>query len=394
MTSGAFTPVYKELSDAVLSRCGAAALGCFCAMARKADYSGGWVLEISLRDLADYLGMTVVTLRNSVLEPLAAAGLIDLDSRERAKTRVVLTAMVDIESGKGLQSVLKINTDEKEKNKSVLKFNTDWSALFPDMVVHAGPASVRTGAELTAQNQNSVLKNDTDLNENPAKTAPKNETVLKINTDLPAPSVLNFNTDAQISPLLTPKGNINNNNDVNKQQKDASQKSENKKNAAPCTLEEVKQFFTEKKFLTDPEYFFYKNEAADWKWFDKKTGKWKPILKWKGTAYVFDKYEKRNGRVNFNNPATPEEKLFCWYCAAAQPEIFNNEEARQSEWGNVRGSCARIIAACGGFEHAQAVVLHGVGKLEGKFNVSLRAVANNVYTYRSEVEKRSGYPRG
>ncbi|WP_424245907.1 hypothetical protein Dip510_000840 [Elusimicrobium posterum] len=123
---------------------------------------------------------------------------------------------------------------------------------------------------------------------------------------------------------------------------------------------------------------------------DKRKKVWRKIRNWESTAAVFEYYEKQNGAINWNDPKKPEEKLFKWYCENMQEEIFKNDEARQSEWDSVKGHCARIIAVCGTFEHAQEVVLLGAEKLQ-KFSVTLRALANNIYQYKADYDKANGY---
>ncbi|WP_424245908.1 DNA-binding transcriptional regulator YhcF (GntR family) [Elusimicrobium posterum] len=162
-----FTPLYKEAADAILKRCGVMALGCFAAMARRANYSGGWVLEISLRDLAAYLGVSINTLKKSLLQPLAANGFINVDSPDRVKTRITLTAMADIESGKELKTVSNNDTEKVSKKETVSKNDTDFSALFPEFImrVDRGSVKVNTGAATTeesGENMQAASKIDTE----------------------------------------------------------------------------------------------------------------------------------------------------------------------------------------------------------------------------------------
>lgn len=361
----AFVPLYQDIIPAITAACGAAALGCFCVLARKADFSARWTLNASLRDLALWCGgISVNTLKTKILGPLESAGFIRVDSPDRQKSLITLTVMNDVENGK---SVSNFDTDKKnfaQKNKSVSKIDTvcgGFAELFPQFIVSAG-----------AKTEKSVSKFDTDLK----NSAPKSETVSKIDT---VQTVSNFDTAA---PLHTTPSEVNFNNNIN----NIYTKPEAKKNKFP-TLEEVKAFFAEKKFCTNPEDFYYKNEARGWTWCDR-AGKTHKIKNWKGTAYEFEKKTKLSGRPNWNNPQKTEEKLFAWYYGLVCPEVFGNDAARDSRWSLERGYFAFIAAVARDLETGKEIIQRGTEQLEkAGFPASIKAVSNRALQIKEEILK-------
>lgn len=382
----AFVPLYQDIIPAIIAACGAAALGCFCVLARKADFSARWTLNASLRDLALWCGgISVNTLKTKILGPLESAGFIRVDSPDRQKSLITLTVMNDIESGK---SVSNVDTDKKifaPKNKSVSKIDTGcggFAELFPQFIVSAdkmnglpNPAGQQTLGDdglKSTKTEKSVSKIDTDLK----NSAPKNETVSKIDT---VQTVSKIDTAA---PLHTTPLEVNFNNNIN----NIYTKPEAKKNKFP-TLEEVKAFFAEKKFSTDPEDFYYKNEARGWTWCDR-AGKTHKIKNWKGTAYEFEKKTKLSGRPNWNNPQNTEEKLFAWYYGLVCPEVFGNDAARDSRWSLERGYFAFIAAVARDLETGKKIIQRGTEQLEkAGFSASIKAVSNRALQLKEEILK-------
>ncbi len=345
-----FVPLYKELIPYAAAHCGLAGLGCLCVLAAKADFQNGWTLDISLRDLAAKCGVSVNTLRSSLLPALGAAGLLEMQIAERTQSRVVLSAFADIESGK---SVSKFDTEQKnfyKKNKSVSKFDTESAGLaelFPQFVLQAGAKTSKT-----------VSNTDTEM--------PKS--VSKIDT---VKSVSNFDTEHPLH--TTPKEVILINNINNNIAPNDTEKSKN----MPVSLAEVKAFFAEKNYTTDPEDFYYKNEARGWTWTDR-AGKTHKIKNWKGCAWEFEKKTKARGLVNWNNPQKDEERLFAWYYQTLVPEAFANEAARESRWGREKGDFAFIASVGGNFERGREIIIRAAETLEkGGFAPSVRALANN-----------------
>ncbi len=357
-----FVPLYNDIVPAVTARCGAAALGCFCVLARKADFGAGWTVSAGLRDMAAWCGLSVNTLKTKILAPLEEAGFIRVDSPDRQKTLVTLTVMNDVENGK---SVSKVDTDEKnfaKKNKTVSKIDTDkngFAALFPQFVVKQGEKTAKT-----------VSNFDTEAAEI-KKTVSNSDTVQ---------TVSNFDTAAP-SPHLSPIEVINNNlNNI-------YTKPETKKNNFSPSLEEVRAYFAEKNYVTDPEDFFNKNEARNWTWCDR-AGKTHKIKNWKATAYEFEKRTKASGRVNFNNPQKNEEKLFSWYYGLVCPEVMKNETARDNRWAAERGYFAFIASVAGDLETGKQIVLRGTEQLEkGGFSASVKAVSNRALQLKEEISK-------
>lgn len=367
-TNAPFVPLYKDIVPAVVAQCGATALGGFCVMARKADFSARWTLSASLRDLAGWCGgISVNTLKKKILEPLETAGFIRVDSPDRCKTLITLTVMTDIENGK---SVSNFDTDKKifaKKNKTVSKNDTvsgGFADLFPQFVVRAGEKT-----------EKSVSSFDTDFEKN----GQERETVSKIDTVCAGKSVSKNDTAAPF-PHLSPKAVFNNNiNNINT-------KPETKKNKFP-SLEEIKAFFAEKNFSTNPEDFYYKNEARGWTWCDR-AGNTHKIKNWKGTAYEFEKKTKLSGRPNWQNPAKTEEKLFAWYYGLVCADVFNNEAARDSRWSIERGYFAFIAMVAGDFDMGKQIIQRGTEQLEkAGFSTSIKAVSNRALQLKEEISK-------
>lgn len=360
LKKAAFVPIYNDIVPAVIARCGAAALGCFCVLARKADFGAGWTVSAGLRDMAAWCGLSVNTLKTKILAPLEEAGFIRVDSPDRQKTLVTLSIMNDVESGK---SVSNLDTDEKnfyKKNKSVSKLDTDnngFAALFPQFVLKKGEKTPKTVSKLDTE---AVQSEKTVSNSDTAKT------------------VSNFDTAAP-SPHLSPVGIFNNNiNNINT-------KPETKKNNFLPSLEEVKAYFAEKNYITDPEEFFNKNEARSWTWCDRG-GKTHKIRNWKATAYEFEKRTKAAGRVNLKNPQTAEEKLFSWYYQNVLPELFANETALAERWAREKGSFAFIATVAKDLQRGKDIIQTATETLEkGGFPASLKAIANMALTVNDKL---------
>lgn len=360
LKKAAFVPLYTDIVPAVIARCGAAALGCFCVLARKADFAQGWTVSAGLRDMAAWCGLSVNTLKTKILAPLEEAGFIRVDSPDRQKTLVTLSIMNDVESGK---SVSNLDTDEKnfyKKNKSVSKLDTDnngFAALFPQFVVKKGektPKSVSNFDTEAVQSEKTVSNYDT------------------------VQTVSNFDTAAP-SPHLSPIEVINNNININ------TAKPETKKNNFLPSLADVKAYFAEKNYITDPEEFFNKNEARSWTWCDR-AGKTHKIRNWKATAYEFEKRTKAAGRVNLKNPQTVEEKLFSWYYQNVLPELFANETALAERWAREKGSFAFIATVAKDLQRGKDIIQTATETLEkGGFPASLKAIANMALTVNDKL---------
>lgn len=360
LKNAAFVPIYHDIVPVVIARCGAAALGCFCVLARKADFAQGWTVSAGLRDMAAWCGLSVNTLKTKILAPLEEAGFIRVDSPDRQKTLVTLSVMNDVESGKSVSS---FDTEEKnfyKKNKSVSKFDTDnngFAALFPQFVVKMGEKTPKTVSKLdteAVQSEKTVSKFDT------AKTVSK------------------FDTEAP-SPHLSPIEVINNNININ------TAKPETKKNNFLPSLAEVRAYFAEKNYITDPEEFFNKNEARGWTWCDR-AGKTHKIRNWKATAYEFEKRTKAAGRVNLKNPQTTEEKLFSWYYQNVLPELFANETALAERWAREKGSFAFIATVAKDLQRGKDIIQTATETLEkGGFPASLKAIANMALTVNDKL---------
>ncbi|MDR0645610.1 MAG: hypothetical protein LBG46_01060 [Elusimicrobiota bacterium] len=365
-----YIPLYKEAAQAVLKQCGALALGCFAAMANKADYSAGWVLEISTRDLSELLGVSRNTLYKSILPELQRYDFIEIASAGTRKSKIIIKAFLDIEAGKTLKTGANFEPVEKIKKQTGAKIEPVLAALFPEFMIKVGPDTLKTGANFEPLNEEKKPEN-----------AEISQTGAKIEPDMSAQTGAKIEPVAQKPPLIYPPHN-----DFLINIKGENQKPKKQKNMPP-NLEAVKNFFLEKKFTGSPEDFFYKNEARNWQWTDR-SGKTHKIKNWKGTAWEFEKKEKQNGAVNWNDPRTPAEKLFCWYYKAVMPESFNDVDARLSRWNADKGHCAHICSVVKGFEGAKALVEYGAEKLEkANFAASLRAIANNAFTYCDEIEK-------
>lgn len=360
LKKAAFVPLYTDIVPAVIARCGAAALGCFCVLARKADFAQGWTVSAGLRDMAAWCGLSVNTLKTKILAPLEEAGFIRVDSADRQKTLVTLSVMNDVESGK---SVSKLDTEEKnfyKKNKSVSKLDTDnngFAALFPQFVVKMGEKTPKTVSNFDTE---AVQSEKTVSNSDTAKT------------------VSNFDTAAP-SPHLSPIEVINNNININ------TAKPETKKNNFLPSLADVKAYFAEKNYITDPEEFFNKNEARSWTWCDR-AGKTHKIRNWKATAYEFEKRTKAAGRVNLKNPQTTEEKLFSWYYQNVLPELFANETALAERWAREKGSFAFIATVAKDLQRGKDIIQTATETLEkGGFPASLKAIANMALTVNDKL---------
>lgn len=350
-TKQPFVPAYWDMITLLARRFGAAQLGGFMVLAKLADFSREWTVNASLRDLAEETGMSVNTLKKSLLEPLARAGIIAWDSADRKATRIKLTLMQALEKG---EPVSKFDTDTK--NKTVSKSDTDTNGfftLFPQYVVQKGGKTVSNFDTESEKNEKTVSKSDTV------------QSVSKIDTEGPSP---------HLSPVLL----INN---INNKYINA----ETKKNKFVPSLADVKAFFAEKNFVTDPEDFFNKNEARDWTWVDK-AGKSHKIKNWKATAYEFEKRTKARGTVNFNNPQKIEEQLFVWYYRNTLPELFDNEAARDTRWQQERGHFAFIATVAKDFERGKEIILKAAETLENaRFTVSVRAIANMAMTVNEKL---------
>lgn len=371
LKKAAFVPLYTDIVPAVIARCGAAALGCFCVLARKADFGAGWTVSAGLRDMAAWCGLSVNTLKTKILAPLEEAGFIRVDSPDRQKTLVTLSVMNDVESGK---SVSNLDTDEKnfyKKNKSVSKLDTDnnaWAALFPQFVVKMGEKTTRFPTETLGNDKGTVSNFDTEAVQS-EKTVSNSDT---------AKTVSNFDTAAP-SPHLSPIEVINNNININ------TAKPETKKNNFLPSLADVKAYFAEKNYITDPEEFFNKNEARGWTWCDR-AGKTHKIRNWKATAYEFEKRTKAAGRVNLKNPQTTEEKLFSWYYQNVLPELFANETALAERWAREKGSFAFIATVAKDLQRGKAIIQTATETLEkGGFPASLKAIANMALTVNDKL---------
>lgn len=371
LKKAAFVPLYTDIVPAVIARCGAAALGCFCVLARKADFGAGWTVSAGLRDMAAWCGLSVNTLKTKILAPLEEAGFIRVDSPDRQKTLVTLSIMNDVESGK---SVSNLDTDEKnfyKKNKSVSKLDTDnngFAALFPQFVVKMGEKTTRFPTETLGNDKGTVSNFDTEAVQS-EKTVSNSDT---------AKTVSNFDTAAP-SPHLSPIEVINNNININ------TAKPETKKNNFLPSLADVKAYFAEKNYITDPEEFFNKNEARGWTWCDR-AGKTHKIRNWKATAYEFEKRTKAAGRVNLKNPQTTEEKLFSWYYQNVLPELFANETALAERWAREKGSFAFIATVAKDLQRGKDIIQTATETLEkGGFPASLKAIANMALTVNDKL---------
>lgn len=351
-TKQPFVPAYWDMITLLARRFGAAQLGGFMVLAKLADFSREWTVSASLRELAEETGMSVNTLKKSLLEPLARAGIIAWDSADRKATRIKLTLMQALENG---EAVSKFDTDTK--NQTVSKSDTDkngFFTLFPQYVVQKGGKTVSNFDTESEKNEKTVSKSDT------------------------VQSVSNFDTDApspHLSPVLLFNNNINNKYIPN----------EPKKNKFVPSLAEIKAFFAEKNFITDPEEFYHKNEARGWMWVDK-AGKSHKIKNWKSTAYEFEKRTKARGAVNFNNPQKTEEKLFVWYYQNTLPELFDNEAARDTRWQQERGHFAFIATVAKDFERGKDIIQKAAETLENaRLTVSVRAIANMAMTVNEKL---------
>lgn len=371
LKKAAFVPLYTDIVPAVIARCGAAALGCFCVLARKADFAQGWTVSAGLRDMAAWCGLSVNTLKTKILAPLEEAGFIRVDSPDRQKTLVTLSIMNDVESGK---SVSNLDTEEKnfyKKNKSVSKLDTDnngFAALFPQFVVKMGEKTTRFPTETLGNDKGTVSNFDTEAVQS-EKTVSNSDT---------AKTVSNFDTAAP-SPHLSPIEVINNNININ------TAKPETKKNNFLPSLADVKAYFAEKNYITDPEEFFNKNEARGWTWCDR-AGKTHKIRNWKATAYEFEKRTKAAGRVNLKNPQTTEEKLFSWYYQNVLPELFANETALAERWAREKGSFAFIATVAKDLQRGKDIIQTATETLEkGGFPASLKAIANMALTVNDKL---------
>lgn len=364
----AFVPLYRELIPVLGLRFGAAGAWCFVVMAHMADYRRGWTVSASLRDLAAAAGMSVNTFKKTALEPMARAGLIDWQSADRKETRIKLLAMTALESGQSVSIF-----DTAEKNKAVSKIDTDgFLTRFPQFVVKAG-ARVRpcAGNSVGEETEGNAVCGGSETAQTVSNfdTDAKNDEKSVSNADT-VESVSNFDTESLPPhlPLLESFNNIININNITTPAK--------KKNKFIPSLEEVKAFFAEKNYVTDPEDFYNKNEARDWTWCDK-AGKTHKIKNWKATAYEFEKRTKARGAVNFNNPTKLEERLFCWYYRLVLPALFENETARDARWWAEKGSFAFIATVAKDFERGREIILKATEQLEkGGFQASIKAVAN------------------
>ena len=371
LKKAAFVPLYTDIVPAVIARCGAAALGCFCVLARKADFAQGWTVSAGLRDMAAWCGLSVNTLKTKILAPLEEAGFIRVDSPDRQKTLVTLSVMNDVENGK---SVSNLDTEEKnfyKKNKSVSKLDTDnngFAALFPQFVVKKGEKTTRFPTETLGNDKGTVSNFDTEAVQS-EKTVSNSDT---------AKTVSNFDTAAP-SPHLSPIEVINNNININ------TAKPETKKNNFLPSLADVRAYFAEKNYITDPEEFFNKNEARGWTWCDR-AGKTHKIRNWKATAYEFEKRTKAAGRVNLKNPQTTEEKLFSWYYQNVLPELFANETALAERWAREKGSFAFIATVAKDLQRGKDIIQTATETLEkGGFPASLKAIANMALTVNDKL---------
>lgn len=357
-----FVRLDKALALCASAACGAAGLGVLCLLAARADFEK-WTLGEPLRELAARCGVSVNTLRKTLAQ-LEKAGFLTQEAAERTQTRLTLTAFLEPQSWK---SVSNFDTEQKifaQKNKSVSKIDTEKDtllSLFPQFVVKTGQ---KAGA--------AVSNFDTET--------PKNaKAVSKIDTDK---SVSNFDT---AHPLhTTPKEVINNNINNNK----AKSGEEKTKNAV--SINDVKAYFAEKNYTTDPEEFYYKNEARGWTWTDR-AGKTHKIKNWKGCAWEFEKKTKARGAVNWQNPQKNEERLFAWYYRTLLPQAFDNEAARESRWSREKGDFAFIASVAGDLERAKQIVIRGAEMLEKDgFVPSVRALANNAMRVNDELDGKGG----
>ena len=122
-TKQPFVPAYWDMITLLARRFGAAQLGGFMVLAKLADFSREWTVNASLRDLAEETGMSVNTLKKSLLEPLARAGIIAWDSADRKATRIKLTLMQALEKG---EPVSKFDTDTKNQIKLLSESKAKW----------------------------------------------------------------------------------------------------------------------------------------------------------------------------------------------------------------------------------------------------------------------------
>lgn len=360
-----FVPLYREIILWTAARGGVGALGCLCVLAYATNKAKGWKVNAGLRELAGQCGVSVNTLRNSLLPALARAGIISIEGEERAQSVITLQAFLDAEAGKPLADAVS-NFDTAQKNfaskkQTVSNFDTETgglAALFPEFVVHAGAKTGKTG-----------LKNGAD-------EAQSGKSVSKIDT---AHTVSNFDT---VSPLHTsPREVIF----INKLNNNKSQNPPAEKQNKPVSLEEVKAYFAQKGYATDPEEFFCKNEARGWTWTDR-AGKNHKIKNWKACAFEFEKKTKARGKVNWNAPQKDEERLFAWYYQTLLPEAFANEAARENRWAREKGDFAFIASVGGGFERGRQIIIRGAESLEkGGFAASVKAIANGAMRFNEEL---------